>query len=80
MPSLTIKNIPEELYLKLKHTAEQRHRSINSEVIICLEQSLLPRKVSPEDRLKEIHALRARIPANAITAEDIQQTIDEGRP
>ena len=43
MPSLTIKNIPDELYVELKHTAEQHHRSINSEVIVCLEQSLLPR-------------------------------------
>ena len=80
MPSLTIKNIPDELYVELKHTAEQHHRSINSEVFVCLEQSLLPRKVCPEDRLNDIRALRAQIPANAITAEDIEQAIDAGRP
>nr|HIL75443.1 Arc family DNA-binding protein [Rhodospirillales bacterium] len=36
MPALTIKNVPDDLYKELKHVAEQHHRSINSEVIVCL--------------------------------------------
>jgi len=80
MPALTIKNIPDDLYKALKHVAEQHHRSINSEVIMCLKRSLLPKKISPEDRLSDIRALRAQIAPNSITDEDIEQAINEGRP
>lgn len=37
MPALTIKNIPDDLYLTLKQTAESHRRSINSEVIFVLK-------------------------------------------
>lgn len=69
MPALTIKNIPDKLYHELKHVAAQHHRSINSEVIICLKRSLFPEKISPEDRLSHIRTVRAQITANSITEE-----------
>ncbi|MDQ3254247.1 MAG: Arc family DNA-binding protein, partial [Acidobacteriota bacterium] len=34
MATLTIKNLPDDLYQQLKRTAAQHRRSINSEVII----------------------------------------------
>lgn len=80
MPALTIKNIPDELYNELKLVAEQHQRSINSEVIVCLKRTLLPEKINPEDRLKNIQALRSQIPPDVITAEDITHIINEGRP
>lgn len=79
MPSLTIKNIPDDLYRELKLVAEQHHRSINSEVIVCLKRTLLPQKTSPEDRLSNIQALRAQVTPNIITEEGIDQAINEGR-
>ena len=80
MPSLTIKNIPDNLYKELKCVAERHHRSINSEVIVCLKRSLFPKRVSPEDRLERIQALRSEIAPNIITTEDIDDVINEGRP
>ena len=80
MPALTIKNIPEDLYKELKLTAEQHHRSINSEVIVCLKRSLLPARISPEETLSNIQALRSQITPNVITAEDIENAINDGRP
>ena len=80
MPALTIKNIPDDLYNQLKIVAEQHNRSINGEVIMCLKHALFPQKISPKERLAEIRALRAQIPANAITDEEIEQAINEGRP
>ena len=80
MPALTIKNIPEDLYKELKQAAEQHHRSINSEVIVCLKRSLIPTKVSPEETLHSIQALRAQIKPDIITPEDIEQAINDGRP
>ena len=79
MPSLTIKNIPDDLYSELKLVAEQHYISINSEVIVCLKRALLPQKTSPEDRLSSIQALRAQITPNIITEEDINQAVNEGR-
>ena len=79
MPALTIKNIPEDLYNELKHVAEQHHRSINSEVIVCLKRTLLPKRLSPEEKLNNIQALRSQIPPNNITPDDIDQAINDGR-
>ena len=79
MASITIKNISAELYKELKYVAEQHHRSINSEIIVCLKRSLLPEKISPEDRLNSIRTIRSQITPNIITEEDIDQAINEGR-
>lgn len=80
MPALTIKNIPEDLYDVLKFSAEQHHRSINSEVIMCLRRALLTQKASTNDTLAHIQSLRSQVTPNAISQEDIEQAIDEGRP
>jgi plasmid stability protein len=80
MPALTIKNIPDTLYQQLKTAAELHRRSINSEVIICLEKTLAATKITPADRLSRIEQLRASIKANSITSEDIDEAINNGRP
>ncbi len=80
MPALTIKNIPDDLYSELKNVAKQHHRSINSEVIVCLKRSLLPKRTSPEERLSTIRAIRSQVEPNAVTTEDIDLVINEGRP
>ena len=80
MPALTIKNIPDELYNDLKLSAAQHHRSINSEVIVCLKRTLQSGKINPEDKLKNILALRADILPGAVTADEITQVINEDRP
>lgn len=79
MPALTIRNIPNDLYHELKLAAERHHRSINSEVIVCLKRSLLPVRIKPEERLKGIRMLRSQIRPDVVTVEDIDRAIDEGR-
>lgn len=79
MPALTIKNIPDSLYEQLKSSAEMHRRSINSEVLICLEHTLLAKKYTPHDRLERIERLRNSIKANVISVDDIDQAIDAGR-
>ena len=77
MATITLKNIPEGLYGKLKDSASAHHRSINSEVIHLIESALLPQKISSEERIRRIRALRPKIePANA---ELIEALIEEGR-
>lgn len=80
MPALTIKNIPDSLYEQLKSAAELHRRSINSEVLVCLEKALVVKKTTPNDRLKRIEQLRASIKPSNITLDDIDAAIENGRP
>jgi plasmid stability protein len=78
--ALTIKNIPELLFDQLKSAAELHRRSINSEVLICIEQALIAKKSAPSERLKRIEQFRASISANSISLDNIDQAIENGRP
>lgn len=78
--ALTLKNIPDELYGRLKELAQANRRSLNSEVIVCLESILLPQTTSVADRLARARALRQALPAGAFSAGDIAQLREEGRP
>jgi len=80
MTSLTIKNIPDPLYQELKRTARAHRRSINNEVIVLLEEKLLAKGRTPDEWIAAARKIRSKIPAGAITEEDIENTINEGRP
>ena len=40
--TLTLKNIPEHVYDRLKWSAQVHRRSLNNEAIVCLETVLAP--------------------------------------
>ena len=80
MTSLTIKNIPDDLYEHLKQAASANHRSINSELIYCLEKAFLPAKLSVTELKEAAGVLRRRVNANRIDAEEINSAKNEGRP
>ena len=46
MPSLTIKNIPEEVLDRLRERARQHRRSLQGELLIILEEAITPRPLS----------------------------------
>lgn len=79
MPSITLKNIPAPLYQKIKKRAKAQHRSINSEIIACLEQAAQSNRVSSEEVLYQARQIRAGI-QSGLTEQEIQDAIDEGRP
>jgi len=60
--NLTLKNVPDEVYERLKHAASLHRRSLNSEAILCLEMALVPTSVPPAERLARARALRATLP------------------
>lgn len=74
MPSITVKNIPDAIYTKLKQQAEARHRSMNSEIIACLEQSVEPNRVSPDEILRQARMMRKKV-KGSLSAEEIQLDI-----
>ena len=60
MPTtLTLKNIPDKVYERLKVVAEMHRRSLNNEAIVCLETVLVPSSVKPSERLARARELRA---------------------
>ncbi len=81
MPTtLTLKNIPDDVYERLKASAEAHRRSLNSEAIVCLESILLPERTSPAERLARARALRAGLPKGKFKASDIDAMKRAGRP
>ena len=81
MPTtLTLKNIPDVVYDRLKRAADMHRRSLNSEAIVCLESVLLPTRMSPGERMARARELRAALPAGKFRARDIDAAKREGRP
>lgn len=62
MANLTIKNVPEPLVRKLKRLAVKHRRSLNLEVITCLEGIVQSIPLDPEAILARAQKLR-RTPA-----------------
>lgn len=80
MPTtLTLKNIPDAVYDRLKLSAEMHRRSMNSEAIVCLETVLLPTKVTTSERLARARELRSALPKGKFKARDIDAMKREGR-
>jgi len=80
MPTtLTLKNIPDEVYERLKASAEMHRRSMNSEAIVCLEAVLVPTKVATSERLARARELRAMLTGRRFAARDIDVFKKDGR-
>jgi antitoxin FitA len=78
--SITLKGIPDEIYDRLKSSADANHRSLNSEVIACLETMLLPRRTTAAQHLAAIRAIRARLPKAEFDHDAIDRAKRTGRP
>ncbi len=80
MPStLTLKDIPDALYARLKFSAEAHRRSMNSEAIVCLEAVLLPTRLTTTERLARVRELRRALPKGKFAVRDIDAMKREGR-
>ncbi len=80
MPTtLTLKNIPDAVYERLKQSAEANRRSMNSEAIVRLEAALLPTRLTPVERLAQIRALRSTLPKGRFHPHDIDAFKRQGR-
>jgi len=76
--TITLKNIPDAVYDRLKLSAETHRRSMNSEAIVCLETALLS-KLTPTDRLARARVLRGALPKGKFGTRDIDAIKHEGR-
>ncbi len=80
MPTITLKNIPVDLYDRVKQSAAANHRSLNSEIIVCLEQVFYPRRVDVEGILERARKIRELTQGYVITDEEMDRAKREGRP
>src|SRR5258706_4044665 len=82
MASLTIKNIPEALLNTLRRQAKENNRSLNQEVITCLQLGALRPKRDPEVIIRRLRAFRERLRATGVepmSTEEIVAMIRRGR-
>jgi plasmid stability protein len=80
MTAITLKNIPEQLLERLKARARAHRRSLNSEVICCLETVLQPTRLAAAARVERLRALRPRIDPEAIGTDELLAAVEQGRP
>ena len=78
MATLTIRNVPDDLYRLLKESARRQRRSINSEAILRLEFALRGVREDEEAMLDRIRDLRSRF-RGYLTEDDRKAAIAEGR-
>ena len=80
MPTVTVKNIPADLYDLLKQMAEANRRSINSEIIVCIEKAVTSQPIDPENVLATARKLRELTSFYLISNEELNQAKNSGRP
>ena len=80
MATLTIKNVPDPLVRRLKNQAALHRRSLNLEVVPCLEAAAQAVPVDPEILLARVRAVRRSPARGRLTDHTLRQLKMRGRP
>ncbi len=80
MPTITLKGIPNDLYERIKQRAAEHRRSLNSEIIVCLERSVKGKRIDPDTFLSRLDKLRKRVNLPPLTDEILRSAKEKGRP
>ena len=80
MPAVTLKNIPDDLYARLKESARVHRRSLNSEILYCVERSLGPYRVDIEEQLFTASKIGEKTADYPLTDELLKTEKNRGRP
>ena len=79
MPTVTVKNIPTDLYDDLKQLAEANRRSINSEIIACIERAVHSTTLDPDTLLASARVLREKTRDYTTSDDRFSQAKSTGR-
>jgi plasmid stability protein len=80
MVTVTIKNIPEDIYEKIKLQAKANRRSMNSEIISIFEHAVQKRTpMNVQEILERARKVRELTAHYTITNEEIDRWKKEGR-
>jgi plasmid stability protein len=80
MPTLTIKGMPDTLYRLLKERAAAHRRSLNSEILVALEQAVSSPPPDARELLARADALRATLRTPRLTDAQLRAAKNTGRP
>ena len=79
MANITVKNIPDKLYEKLKIHAAMNHRSLNNEIIVCIEKAIKSRRIDQNRFLDRVQRIRRENKLPYLTDQVLQEMKNEGR-
>jgi plasmid stability protein len=79
MPTLTIKGLPDPLYRRLKRQAEAHRRSLNGEIIVCLERAVGAGRTKPRSWLAQAGRFRERLQITPLTDRELRAARQTGR-
>ena len=79
MPAVTLKNIPRELYEKIKKSAALNFRSINSEILFRLQEVMTNHTIDSKAFLSRIDELQKRIKLPLLTDDMLDEAKKVGR-
>jgi antitoxin FitA len=81
MASITLRNVPEDLYRKLSERAESHRRSVEDEALDCLGDAVGARSAESVERvLDDLRRFRESVKGVYVTDDELRRAIDEGRP
>ena len=79
MVNITLKNVPHSIHRQLKKQAALHRRSLNGEILACLERNVGNVKVDVDAMLAEARSLRKKI-SGRLTDRLLKRIKNEGRP
>jgi plasmid stability protein len=71
--NITVKNIPDRVHVALKRRARQNKRSLNSEILSCLEAAVEPSRLDTDAFLDEVRQLRELVAADFSQDEALEE-------
>lgn len=79
MPTLTIKGLPDPLYRRLRRQAEAHRRSLNGEIIVCLERAVGASQPDPQRWIAQARQFRDRVAVRPLTEGQLRAARHSGR-
>jgi len=79
MPAITLKNIPDDLYHRLKESARAHRRSLNSEILYCVERTLNPYRVDVAETISTARKIREKTVDYPLTDDILNAAKNNGR-
>ncbi|MBN2010038.1 Arc family DNA-binding protein [candidate division KSB1 bacterium] len=79
MANITVKNIPDDLYENLKTHAAMNHRSLNNEIIVCIEKVIKSRRIDKERLLDRVQNVRRDNKLPYLTDEMLHEMKNKAR-
>jgi hypothetical protein len=80
MPDVALRGLSPGLHQALKEAAEENHRSLNGEILDRLERSFRPSIVDVDALLARVVARRNRLGSLTLSADELRELKDAGRP